>query len=655
MRIATFVKARVSSAMAIVLAMGAYGLTGLPGAEVGEKHALATRFGFEKIELPRLKSLMPDAYDRQIRVVHRDFQRIDAWISSVGAAVSIADLDRDGLPNEIVLVDPRIDKVVVQPVPNRKGAFTPFDLNSSLVDHRTCAPMGSVCGDFNEDGLIDVLVYYWERSPLIFLQKEAVGGSLRRECFQEVELDPSRPRWFSNAATSCDLDGDGHVDLVIANYFADGAAILDPTNTEPQYMQESMSRGFNGGMKHFFLWTGGTQLYREIEPRDAHGRSFPRGSILLTGWTLALGAWDLNKDSLPELYLSNDFGPDRLFVNRSVPGSVRLELATGRKSLISPNSRVLGNDSFKGMGVDFADLNADGVPDIVVSNIATEFGLQESHFAFVSDTQEPLFEGSETSYVDKGECLGIARGGWGWDVKFGDFDNDGFPEILRAVNFVRGHINAWPELHEKAMGNDFLLRYPLHWPTFRLGVDISGRDVTPFYVMGRRGTYVDIAKEIGLQLDEIGRGIATGDVDGDGKLDFVIANQWGPSYFLHNSSPIFNQFLQLQVLHSLEKRSDSNLYIGTWDGTTRGRPAIGAEVVVTLPNGRKVSTQIDGGNGHSGRRAPEAYFGLGHLGGEKVSIEVFWRFAGKRRTTGPIRCAPGRYTLVLPDTGVERS
>jgi hypothetical protein len=87
------------------------------------------------------------------------------------------------------------------------------------------------------------------------------------------------------------------------------------------------------------------------------------------GWGLAVGACDLDGDQLPELYVAHDFGPDRLFWNRSTRGHIRFALLAGEAKFAAPKSYVLGRDSFKSMGVDFADLNDDGRPDIYVSNI----------------------------------------------------------------------------------------------------------------------------------------------------------------------------------------------------------------------------------------------------------------------------------------------
>ena len=143
-------------------------------------------------------------------------------------------------------------------------------------------------------------------------------------------------------------------------------------------------------------------------------------------WSLAAGAADLDGDLLPELYFANDFGPDRLLHNRSTPGRVTLVEVRGRREPALPRSRVVGRDSFKGMGVDFGDLNGDGRLDIAVSNIATPYGLLESHFAFLSMGENAGYAGAFgqgfAPYRDASEPLGLARGGWAWESRLGDFD-----------------------------------------------------------------------------------------------------------------------------------------------------------------------------------------------------------------------------------------
>jgi hypothetical protein len=257
-------------------------------------------------------------------------------------------------------------------------------------------------------------------------------------------------------------------------------------------------------------------------------------------------------------------------------------------------------------------------------------------------------------YVDRSEELGLSRSGWGWDVRFGDFDNDGGLEALQATGFLKGEINRWPELHELAMGNDQMLERPQSWPLLHPGDDLSGRGHNPFFVRARDGRFYDIAKELGLDQNQISRGIATADVDGDGRLDFAVANQWDSSYLYHNESFGAGEFLGLRLLLPLADKkldpakTDSQINSQAQASAPAGRPAIGASATVYLEDGRKVVAQVDGGNGHSGKRSSELHFGLGHVFSDtKVKVELRWRDATGQVSQKTIYLTPGRHTVLL--------
>jgi hypothetical protein len=647
-----FIRRHLARLIAIALSLGLYGFSQLPKISQAERSDLAASFHFERKALPEV----PGPPYRSFRLVNPSLQRITAWVSTVGAAVALNDLDGDGLPNDVCYVETRTDQVIVAPVPGTTARYQPFTLDSSLYHPETMAPMGCLPADLNEDGLMDIIVYYWGRTPIAFLntgQGSPGNTDLSGKTYLAQEIIPGGERWYTNAVTLADLDGDGHLDLVAGNYFKDGAYILDTHARLPDEMQHSMSRAFNGGGTHFLRWEGATLggnpsvKFRIVEGAIEDDRN---GNIS-HGWTLAIGAADLDADLLPELYFANDFGPDRLLHNRSRPGTFDFVQLEGTKTLTTPGSKVLGRDSFKGMGVDFGDLNGDGVPDIYVSNIAEEYALEESHLVFISTGETGSMRRGIAPYVERSESLGLSRSGWGWDVKFGDFNNDGKLEVIQATGFVKGATNRWPELHELAMGNDQLLQHPESWPRFEPGEDgLSFQRHNPFFVLASDGRYYDLAPELGLDMPQISRGISTADVDGDGRLDFAVANQWDTSYFYHNTSAHTGQFLGLHLRLPAGGREFSQTKIcpGHPDANTPSRPAIGAQATLYLPDGRKIVAQVDESNGHSGKRSPDLQFGLGSVPlHQKVRIVLRWRNQSGVVQEQEIRMSPGWYTVLL--------
>ena len=654
--ITTLLRRHVARLVALALLLALYGFARLPDISRAERDRLAEGFRFARLPLPELAG----AKIRSAREVNPSLERISAWISSVGAAVALNDLDGDGLPNDVCYVDTRTDQVVVAPVPGTPARYRPFGLiPESFYDRSKMAPMGCLPADLNEDGLADLLVYYWGRTPLAFLRTEpaASGTQLSGDSYVAREVVQGGERWYTNAATLADLDGDGHLDIVVGNYFQDGARIIDARAADAEQMQHSMSRAFNGGRNRLLLWAGGTGgsepsvRFQSVEGAvegDEDGR-------VSRGWTLAVGAADLDGDMLPELYFANDFGPDRLLHNRSRPGQLHFALLEGVKTFTTPNSKVLGRDSFKGMGVDFGDLNGDGLLDIYVSNIAAEYALEESHFVFLSTGETRRMWDAVAPYVDASESLGLSRSGWAWDAKLADFNNDGALEALQATGFVKGDTDRWPELHELAMGNDQFLSRPEFWPRFGPGDALSARDHNPFFVRARDGRFYDVARELGLGQPGVSRGISSADVDGDGRLDFAVANQWDSSFFYHNESPLLGAHLGLNLRLPIGERGPaSGVYRGQAPDGARSRPAVGALAVVRLPDGRRLVAQADGGNGHSGKRSPELYFGLGAAPPDAIlDVELRWRDQQGAVRKQTLRLSPGRYTVMLgrPERG----
>lgn len=632
---------------------------------VGANSAVAVSHGAQvaaKYKFTEQPIALPPGYDNQhmntIRVVNPAYYKVRSWISAVGASIAINDITGHGRSDGMCIVDTRTNKVIVTYTPTAAAAdrFTPFTLNPAPLPYdNTMAPTGCAPGDFTGDGRMGFLVTYWGRTPILFLPKsDATTPS--PSAYAPRELLPAQssdgkyhgPRWNTDAVYIGDLDGTGHPSIIVGNYWPD-SDVLDPNGLKNVVMPNSLSSGNNAGGDHVLRWVSAASgknpqaNYAEQE----HAIPFQ----VSTGWTLAIAGADLTGNGLPEVYLANDFGHGHLLYNESTPGHIKFAEAKGVRTPTTPKSFVLGNGSFKGMGVDFTDLNNTGRFDFLVSNINVPWGLEESNFVFVNqaknnaDMARQLRRGI-APFTQEAQQYGLAWTGWCWDVKAGDFLNNGQQEVIQTDGFIKGHVNRWNWLQEAATMNDDLLDNPALWPNFQPGDDVSGHEAIAFYTKNSSGKYVNISSALGLAVPAPTRAVATGDTTGTATLDFALARQWGPPAFYANRAPNRGNALDLKLY-----RPATNPAGEPTSMKAIGTPAYGATVEISTPEGTQVS-QLDGGGGHVGFRSFDVHFGLGSYAGP-VSAHIRWRDLSGSLHQQTLSLAPGVHNLMLTGTAQE--
>ena len=235
--------------------------------------------------------------------------------------------------------------------------------------------------------------------------------------------------------------------------------------------------------------------------------------------------------------------------------------------------------TFAGMGTDFADYNNDGLPDIVVDNLANQ------KYALYQNAGDGSFNYS--SYTSGLAGMTLLHSGWG--VKFLDYDNDGWKDLLIAQGHDLDTIElTFPQLH---------YREPM-----LLARNLDGKK------------FVDVSSVSGEVFNKrwVGRGMAIGDINNDGLVDAVVTENGGPAHILMNTTKTVNHWLGLNLI-----------------GHKSNRDAIGAVVKLTTAKGSQWATVTTTGS-YLSSSDKRVNFGLGTETAAQ-SIEIRWP-SGIRQT-----------------------
>jgi hypothetical protein len=481
----------------------------------------------------------------------------------MGAGAALFDFDNDG----------RLDIYLVQSAgpdsasKNRlyrqgaDGRFTDVSKGSGLdvAGYGT----GVAVGDVDNDGRPDVLVT--EYGGLRLFRNN--GNGTFTDITQEAGL--TSVLWGTSACF-VDYDGDGWLDLVVVNYVKyDPTVLCYDGQGRRDYCHP---RQFPGSVTKLYRNLGaqsppGTAPRPAVRFEDVTERS---GLAKIPGPGLGVVCADFNGDGWPDIFVANDGRPNHLWVNQR-DGTFQEE-ATARGIAFDGMGNAPAN-----MGVGLGDVDGDGLFDVFVTHLT-----DETHTLWI---QKP-----RGSFRDRTMPAGLAPAGsrgTGFGTVLADFDNNGTLDV--AV--VNGRVARGRSVAEGALG-------PL-WSQYAERNQLFANDGT--------GRFRDIAAANRPFCGDPGvyRGLACGDVDGDGALDLLVTSLAGPARLYRNVAPDRGRGLLVRVLDPRLKRD-----------------AYGAEVTVRA-GGRRWTRWVNPGYSYLCSNDPRAHFGLGTAAAVE-DIEVFW-------------------------------
>ncbi len=493
-------------------------------------------------------------------------------IETMGSGVALFDYDNDGrldifAVNGAPLTDPTPHGTIPQKTDpkywnrlyhqKQDGRFEDVTVKAGLQG--AGYGMGVAVGDYDNDGYEDLYVTAYGGNQLYHnngdgtftdvTEKAGVGGA-----------------GWSTSAAWVDLDNDGLLDLVVL-----------------RYLQWDFDDVWCGERKEGYRSYCHPDSFKAVAPlvyhNDGNGHFTEvaqKMGLAKPGKGLGTAIADYDHDGRIDIFFANDSMAEFLYHNKG--GGTFEEVA-----LVAGVAVDGDGHEYAGMGVDFADYDNDGFADLVVTDLASQIYALYRNRGDGSFTYE-----SPRSGISR---MSMAHSGWG--VRFLDYDNDGWKDLLIA------------------QGHD-LDTIELTFPNFRYREPM---------LLARNNShgFVDVSGEAGSVFKQawVGRGMAIGDIDNDGRLDAVVSTNDGPLHVLHNDAASGNHWLMLKLV-----------------GHKSNRDAIGAEVKVVTSLGQQVGT-VTTASSYLSSSDKRVHFGLG-ASTSAQTVEIRWP-SGFRQTLKDVR------------------
>lgn len=461
-------------------------------------------------------------------------------LESLGTGVAITDIDADGRPDIIAAGGGTFDQSG-QPVGLPTGLFrqrpqTHFSrvVDAAGLNSHSAYTHGIATADWDNDGFEDVLITGY-RTVRLF---QNCGDGTFVDVTERAGLQQDA---WSTSAAFLDADGDGNVELFVTNY----------VDWWPDPARECYVKGrrdvcppgeFQAQHDHFYR-SQGDGTFAECA-RDV--------GITEAGKGLAVISGDVDLDGDTDLYVANDTTANLLYLNSGSGQFVESGLISG--SALGATAEAEGS-----MGVDFADFDLDGFPDIWVSN------YENQSFAMYQSRGPAIFQ--HVSQITGISAVGQLYVGFGTVAL--DADLDGDQDIFAANGHVmystgRAPAEQRPLFYENLDGQNF-------------------RNIA------------DQTGDYGRQ-DHMGRGVAAGDLDGDGRTDLVVAHSNAPLAVLQNQTPPRSRSFRVRLIGRPSNRSAIGAHLTWADGSRLRLATNGGSYLSAKHNQLEISQPMDAGS-----------------------------------------------------------
>jgi hypothetical protein len=460
-----------------------------------------------------------------------------------GGGVALGDLTGDGLPEIVLTASQGPSRVFLN-----EGGFRFRDVSrESRIGRKEGWATGVTVADVNADGRLDVYICYAGnvdgkgRANALYIN-EGAGADGVPTFVEKAREYGIADEGYATQAAFLDYDRDGDLDLFLVNNSPQPVSSFGLRNT--RHVRDSLP---------------GNRLYRNDGGRfvDVSRGAGIHGSQIAFGLGVAVS--DVNRDGLPDIYVANDFFErDYLYVNR------------GNGTFAEALDRQMPSVSYFSMGMDVADVDNDGWPDVYTTDMLPEdeyrlrttssFEGWDVYQAKVRNGYHHQFmrnmlqrNNGDGTFSDVGQMAGVARSDWSWGALIADLDLDGNKDIF-VTNGLAKDITS--QDYVAFMANQETMKDVTKGGRGKVDFErlTKAMSSTPIanYAFHNRGdlAFSNEAAAWGLDTPGFSSGSAYGDLDGDGALDLVVNNVDQDAFVYRNNARSLhkgNRFLQLRL------------------------------------------------------------------------------------------------------------